>query len=175
MKRFGRIAAVMWVIGAPALFASVSDFDFTVDTKLQDKSESVKDHTQIKDESWAYTVLAQNKSARDYSDLEIRYIVFRKEAIPGSKSGGYKVERAEGSVKAGAIKAHGDYSFSTNAVHLIKSQLQGSWVYKSGAPVRRFDSLEGLWIRVYSGGKQIAEFTSPQGLDQKELWDAPTQ
>ena len=95
MKRFGRFAAVMmWVIGAPALFAGVSDFDFTIDTKLQDKSESVKDHTQIKDESWAYTVLAQNKSARDYADLEFHYIVFRKEAVPGSKSGGYYCRQA---------------------------------------------------------------------------------
>jgi len=176
MKRFGWFAVVMWVIGAPALFAGLSDFDFTSEAKVQDRSVSNKSDRQIRDERWAYNVVVWNKSAKDYGKLEFRYIIFRKQAMAGSKSGGYKRVRSTGSVKASLeLKSHDKFTFTTDAVDLKKSQLQGGWTYANGAPPRTYDGLEGIWIRVFDGDKQVGEFVSPQGLDQKERWDAPTE
>jgi hypothetical protein len=51
---------------------------------------------QKQESHWAYEVTADNKSVRDYADLEFRYIIFRKQALIGNKSGASKMVRKGG-------------------------------------------------------------------------------
>jgi hypothetical protein len=128
---------------------------------------------QKQESHWAYEVTADNKSVRDYADLEFRYIIFRKQALIGNKSGASKMVRKGGVAKVAAVAAHGRFSFTTEPILIEKSQLSGGWVWGNGANPRDWDVLAGIWIKVFSGGKQVGEFTSPQGLENREKWDKP--
>lgn len=160
------------MIMAHADLSSFSDFDFTVQPKVQDKDSKTVGDKQKQDAHWAYDVTADNKSARDYTDVEFQYIIFRKEALVGNKSGASRMVRKTGSAKAPAVAAHGRFNFTTEPVLIEKTQLAPGWRYRNGANPRDFDSLQGIWIRVLAGGKQVGEFTAPSDLGNREKWDA---
>jgi hypothetical protein len=167
--------AIPLVICAYAdLSSSFSDFDFTVQPKTLGKESKVVGDKQKQDANWAYDVTADNKSTRDYADVEFQYILFRKQALIGNKSGASRMVRKTGSVKAPAIAAHGRFTFTTESIMIEKTQLAPGWHYRNGANPRDYDSLQGIWIRVLAGGKQIGEYTSPADLGNREKWDAPS-
>ena len=108
--------ALPLMVLAHADLSSFSDFDFTVQPKTLDKDSKTVGDKQKLDAHWAYDVEAENKSARDYADVEFQYIIFRKEALIGNKSGAAKIVRKTGSAKAPAVAAHGRFSFTTDAI-----------------------------------------------------------
>ena len=158
---------------AYADLSSFSDFDFTAQPKVQDKDSKTVNHEKVQQANWAYDVTADNKSARDYTDVEFQYIIFRKEALIGNKSGAAKMVRKTGSTKAPAIAAHGRFTFTTDTILIATTQLAPGWHWRNGANPRDFDSLQGIWIKVFAGGKQVGEFTAPNDLGNREKWDAP--
>jgi hypothetical protein len=168
------VVAIPLLIIAHADLSSFSDFDFTAQPKLQDKSSKAVKHEQVQQENWNYDVTAANKSANDYANVEFKYIIFRKEALVGNKSGASKMIRKTGSIKAPAVAAHGRFTFSTEPIMIEKTQLVGHY-WKNGANTRDWDSLAGIWIKVMVGGKQVGEFTSPADLGNREKWDAPSK
>jgi hypothetical protein len=155
--------------------SSFSDFDFTAQPKLQDKDSKTVRHEKKNEETWAYDVTAENKSARDYADVEFQYIIFRKEAMVGNKSGASKMIRKTGSAKAPAVASHGRFTFTTDTILIEKTQLAAGWHWRNGANPRDWDALAGIWIKVLSGGKQVGEFTAPSDLGTREKWDAPAK
>jgi len=165
--------ALPLVICGYADLSSFSDFDFTAQPKVQDKNSSTARHEQVTKVNWVYDVTADNKSARDYADVEFQYIIFRKEALVANKSGASKMVRKTGSVKSPAVAAHGRFTFTTEAMLIETTQLTGGYMWRNGANPRTFDSLQGIWIKVLAGGKQVGEFTSPADLGNREKWDAP--
>ena len=166
------MVALCAVMLAHADFSSFSDFDFTAQPKLQGKEAKPAKHEQVEQENWAYEVTADNKSAKDYADVEFKYILFRKEALIGNAAGASKMVRKAGSTKTPAVAAHSRFTFKTEPIMIQKTQLIGRrWA--SGANSRDWDVLEGIWIKVFAGGKQVGEFTAPQGLASKEKWDGP--
>jgi hypothetical protein len=171
LKRFA--VALSLMIFAHADLSSFSDFDFTAQPKVKDKDSKTAHHEKIQQVNWVYDVTADNKSPRDYADVEFQYIIFRKQALIANKSGGSKIVRKTGSVKAPAIAAHGRFSFTTDPMLIETTQLTGGYVWRNGANTRDFDSLQGIWIKVLAGGKQVGEFTSPADLANREKWDAP--
>jgi hypothetical protein len=164
--------ALPLMILAHADLSSFSDFDFTVQPKIKDKDIKTSNHEKVNRVNWVYDVTAENKSARDYADVEFQYIIFRKEALIANKSGAAKIVRKTGAAKAPAVAAHGRFTFTTEAMLIETTQLMGGWTWKNGANPRDFDSLQGIWIKVFAGGKEVGEFTAPKDLGNREKWDA---
>ncbi len=169
MKRLA-LLAILFGIRSVA-FAELSDFDMTAEGKMMEQSVSTESDKKKTSQEWAYDVTMVNKSAKDYGNLKIKYIIFIKDAKEGGKPGDTRLVRKQGETTADAIKAHAKFAFQTNKVEVKKTQLQGGWTYVNGARPRAADSLAGIWVRVYDGDKQVAQFSNPPTIQTREKWD----
>jgi hypothetical protein len=150
--------------------AAPSDFDVKADPKCLAKDKTISGIEKITTEQWVYNVTIENKTARDHTDLDIKYVVYASDVQPGSKAPP-KVIRKTGSSKLAAIKSHTKSAFTTEPIDLVKSQLTQGVMYGSGARPRANDTLEGIWVRIYKGGELLAETAKPPALTTKESWE----
>jgi hypothetical protein len=166
----GLRTALLFVVLTTAVRAAPSDFDVKAEPKCLAKDTTRTSIEKTTTEHWVYNVAIENKSARDYADLEIKYVVYAADVVPGSKAPP-KVIRKSGSTKLSAVKAHTKTNFTTEPIDLVKSQLLQGVTYGSGARPRANDTLEGIWLRFYKDGEMIAEVARPATLTQKETWE----
>jgi hypothetical protein len=120
-------------------------------------------------EHWVYDVTIENKTFKDLSNLEVKYVIFFTQEQLGVKAAPTKRQQS-GSFTIDSIKSHEKKSFSTNPVELNKSNLVGNWIYSDGAKPNAQDKVVGLGVRVYQGGQVFAEFANPSTL-LREKWE----
>lgn len=178
MKTFIRTlsaVSILWLCSnALRADAGNSGFGFTVaQKKLGATQQNRSRHTTETKEEWAYKVTIENKSFKDVANVEIKYITFMKPDPEGTKvlTGQIKLKRKQGETNAPLIKNFDKFSFTTDSVVLIGTQLDAGWVWMSGANPRSKDALKGLWLRMFVDGRQVAEFIDPPGLKEKETWE----
>ena len=111
----------------------------------------------------------ENKTFKELTNLEVKYVVFFAQERLGVKAEPTKRQQS-GSFSIDSLKSHEKKSFSTNPVELSKSNLVGNWIYSSGAKPNAQDTLVGLAVRVNQGGQQFAEFANPSTL-LREKWE----
>ena len=119
-------------------------------------------------EHWVYDVTIENKTFKELSDLDLKYVVFFTQERLGVKADPTKRQQS-GSFSIDSLKSHEKKSFSTNPVEPNKSNLVGHWHYESGAKPNAQDTLVGLAVRVYQGGQQFAEFANPSTLLREKV------
>ena len=120
-------------------------------------------------EHWVYDVTIENKTFKEISNLDVKYVIFFRQEQLGSKAAAAPRQQA-GSFSIDSLKSHEKKSFSTNPIELNKSNLVGNWIYSSGAKPNAQDTLFGLAIRVYLNGQLFAEFANPSNL-LRERWE----
>jgi len=119
-------------------------------------------------ERWSYDVTIENKTFKDLSGLEMKYVIFFKQEKLAVKDAA-TTKRQSGSITIGLLKPHEKKSVTTNSVELDKTQLVGNYYYPDGGRQKAQDTLGGLWVRVYQNGQQLAEYANPSTL-MKEHW-----
>jgi D-arabinose 1-dehydrogenase-like Zn-dependent alcohol dehydrogenase len=152
--------------------AADSDFEtHCVAKKLDEKVNqgSGEGSKAVAKEHWAYDVAIENKTFKDLSDLELKYIIFFNHERLGVKAAP-TLQRQTGTFAIGSLPSHQKKSFSTEPVTLSKANLVGHYHYASGARPNAQDTLSGLWIRIYQHGQQIGEYANPSTLT-KQLWE----
>jgi hypothetical protein len=120
-------------------------------------------------ENWVYDVTIENKTFNDLANLELKYVIFFNQEHLGKKEGP-KAMRQTGSVTLPLLRSHEKKSFTTDGVELTKAHLIGEYHYPSGAKPNAQGTLTGLWVRVYQGGQQFAEYANPSTL-MREKWE----
>ena len=150
-------------------------FGFTIQPKKLDGEIKNSGDETVSNEHWAYNVTLENRCFRDVQNLEIKYIIFMKQDIPGEKTviGHITLKRKEGSTRIAAFKNNDKFSFTTESMEIRGTQLSGGYFWASGASPYSKDALKGLWLRVYAEGKQVAEYVNPPTLTSKEHWETP--
>ncbi len=113
-------------------------------------------------EHWVYDVTIENKTIKELTNLDLKYVIFFKQEQSGVKAAPTPRQQ-NGSFSLDSLKSHEQKSLSTNPVELNKSNLVDHWHCESGAKPNAQDSLVGLAVRVYQGGQQFAEFANPEG------------
>lgn len=152
-------------------FAGNSDLEIhcvakRIDQTMNRASDGGANRTQ---ERWAYDISIENKTFKDLTGLEVRYVVFLTREKLGEKTAPAP-ERQKGSFTIDLLRSHDKRMFTTDAVELKKSNLVGNWIYTSGAKPNAQDALIGLAIHVYQNGQLLAEFANPSNLS-RENWD----
>jgi hypothetical protein len=120
-------------------------------------------------EHWAYDVSIENKTFKELTNLDVRYVLFLTREQLGVKAAPTP-EREKGSFSIDILKPHEKKTLTTNSVELSKSNLVGNWIYPSGAKPNAQDSLVGVAIRVYQAGQSFADFANPSNL-AREKWE----
>ena len=162
--------AVLLLASLPALaLPSPYSFDFKVEKKkLEGTRSKTLEHT-VTNEKWCYSVSIQNQSFKDVPNIDIKYIVYFKKQEEGTKIS--KEKHKAGTSSDAMLQNNGNFSFETDPVQLVKTQLDGGFYYVTGANPRSRDSLTGIWIRLYQGGTMIGEYADPPSLTTGN-WDA---
>ena len=119
-------------------------------------------------EHWVYDVTIENKTFKELTNLDLKYVIFFSQERLGLKADRTKRQQS-GSFSIDSLKSHEKKSFSTNPVELNKSNLLGHWHYESGAKPNAQGTLVGLAVRVYQGGQQFAEFANPSTLLREKV------
>ena len=126
-------------------------------------------HVTRAKEHWAYDVTVENKTFKDLSGLEMRYVIFfNKEKLAARDAAASR--RQAGSLTIGSLKPHEKKSFTTDAIELDSARLGSNYYYADGGRQKAQDTLGGLWVRVYQDGQQVAEYANPSTLT-KERWE----
>jgi len=136
-----------------------------VDQTMKKASDGGANETK---EHWVYDVTIENRTFKDLTNLDLKYVIFFKQEQLGVKAAATPRQQS-GSFSIDGLKPHEKKSFSTNPVELNKSNLVGEWIYRSGAKPNAQDTLVGLAVRVYQGGQQFAEFANPSTLLREKV------
>ncbi len=163
MKLFRLLPALLLLTAIQAFAVPAPySFDFKVERKkLEGTRTSTLEH-KVSDEKWCYTITINNQSFKDVPNIDIKYIIYFKKETEGSKV--TKEKHITGKSSAAMLQNNGNFTFDTDSVELIKSQLDNGFYYVSGARTRSRDALTGIWLRLYQGGTMIGEYADPQTL-----------
>ena len=114
-------------------------------------------------------VTIENKTFKDLSGLEMKYVIFFKHEKLGGRDAATP-RRQSGSLTIDLLKPHEKKSVTTNSVELNNAHLAPNYYYSDGGRQKAQDTLGGLWVRVYQNGQQLAEYANPSTLT-KEHWE----
>ena len=167
------LAVAAFTFGAHSLSAEGGySFALVRESKKLGQENSQSMSTTRSKEDWAYKVTIENKSFKDAENIEIKYIIFMQPAQIGKREkGNMELVRNQGEEKVPVLKNFEKYSFVTQPVTRECTKLKAGWYYTSGASARAKDSLSGLWVRIFVGGKQVMESVEPPSLKTKEPWE----
>jgi hypothetical protein len=173
MKLSTRLLLFFLATGLPALAHAASySFDFKTEKKKVEGNRTVTLERTVTDEKWSYTVTIQNHSFQDIANIDIKYIVYFKKETEGSKVA--REKHKAGSTTVAVLQNNGSFTFDTDPILLVKSQLDGGFYYENGAKPRSRDSMTGIWVRLYQNGTMIGEYGDPPSLTNGK-WEADIQ
>jgi hypothetical protein len=166
--RFLLLLTAMWSTNVTI----AGNFDFEIhcfpnriDQSVKKVSDGGANETK---EHWIYDVTIENKTFKELTNLDLKYVIFFTQERLGVKADATKRQQS-GNFSIDSLKSHEKKSFSANPVELNKSNLVGHWHYESGAKPNAQDTLVGLAVRVYQGGQQFAEFANPSTLLREKV------
>ena len=166
------------LLGVMLLFACTVHADnlrieMKADKKRFDTSREKSETTFTSNEKWGYMVKLRNTAFKDLPDVSVEYQIFSKDEKMAATKGDVDHRRLKGTQKIGDWKSNAVSTFETEQMELTRSQLVGGYYYANRGSVKANDSLTGIWVRVMSAGKLVAEMTDPANLATKAKWDAP--
>ena len=140
-------------------------FPKRIDQSVKKASDGGTNETK---EHWVYDLTIENKTFKELTNLDLKYVIFFTQERLGVKADPTRRQQS-GNFSIDSLKSHEKKSFSTNPVELNKSNLVGHWHYESGAKPNAQDTLVGLAVRVFQGGQQFAEFANPSTLLREKV------
>jgi len=137
-------------------------FDVKLVKDRQGTTKTKQDSVTFSAEQWVYKVALTNKSTADADDLTVDYWLFLK-SDDGKIKSGPRVQQT-GTSKIGALKRAGLFQFQTKPVTLSKQQLDGDFYYPDGTKNKARDTLGGVAMRFFRGGKEVYAWATEPDL-----------
>jgi hypothetical protein len=175
MKTFIRLllAGIIFTV-SQGISRADAGYSFSFTTKQGHEGGTKKERfgETVKNQKWSYTVTIENKSFKDVSDIEIKYVVFSKQSALGDAVviGHEDLQRHDGGTTIKLLKNNDQVSFTTDGIMLTSVQFNDGYdYYGTGAK----GALRGLWLRVYVGGQMVSEYMDPPNLSSKQTFEPP--
>ena len=164
--RFLQAIAVV-VLTISGAQAALWDVDITATRLKSDQEKSRESNVTITTKEIVYKVTVQSRSFKPITDLQVKYMIFYADVQPGAA--GKPVETSHRGVETfSALDANKLITFDTKPLKLSVAELDSGWYYTSGAGSRARDRVTGVWIRAYSNGKLIGEYTNPSTVGKRD-------
>jgi hypothetical protein len=155
--------------------AEANNFGITVARKTADATvpKAVKSGEPLteKTETVFYQVTVANTAFKPSAALKAKYIVFVERQEIGEKAGSEQIEKIKGSADVKELKPREKETFSTSEIKLKEKGVTGNYIYTSGGRIRAKDSLAGVWVKLYEGETEVAEYVNPTTLSNKHKWN----
>lgn len=160
----------IFLLIASTVTAGLSDFDITaLREKLSQERGRVDGNTSVTTKEIRYRITIKSRSFKALNNVEVKYRVFYNDLQPGETDDGV-LQFKSGSEKFPLLGANGTVTVNTSPFSLTTEQLDGNWVYYSGAKRKSADRVVGIWIRIYADGAMSQEYCNPSTLSNKADW-----
>lgn len=121
-----------------------------------------------------YEVILNNTGDKDVPEVRVDYLMFLfRDKIGAKKRSDGTIERQKGSIELRTLKARSESRLPTKTFEMKETELAPGYVWslqEAGHEPDSEDSLEGIWVKVYSGDTLILESSRPESLMHKEPW-----
>lgn len=171
-----KITRILWVVTAVivsnATGAGNRDLEMhCAARKLAEKTNpgAGEGGKSVTKQDWVYDVTLENKTFRDMTNLEVKYVIFFSQQHLGKKEAP-ESKRRTGRLTLPLLRSHEKKVVTTDPTQLTKASLVGDYYFIDGAKIKVEDALTGLWVRVYQNGQQFAEYANPSTL-MREKWE----
>jgi hypothetical protein len=156
----------------PPAVAERLKIDISAERKRVEAGEAVTARDASKtSEKYVYEVKVQNRSFGDVPALDVQYLIFVERQKLGERKEKDTVDRITGSAKVEPLtRSTMVRTVPTSEIVLDRQVIVGDYYFLNGGRQKVADNVLGLWIKVFSEGKMIAEYTNPSTVT-KRGWD----
>lgn len=169
MKPFLYVLAVVLSLVSSG-HAALQDFDITATREKMSMDRGRQDGVMtVTSREIRYRIDVKSRSFKALDNVEVKYNVFYEDKEEGSKNAG-ALKAKRGSQSFEKVGANAAFSLNTDPFQLTTQQLDGDWVWASGASNKTADRVVGIWIRIYVGGELKQEYCNPSTLTKKADW-----
>jgi len=124
--------------------------------------------------SESYKVKVTNQTPVHWTNLHVRYVIFRLAGVPGSAPpANYTPTHATGTVTLSDLPGQQDATVATDKIDLQEVSLAPGYTYGAGVPSKVADQIQGIWVRVYDDDNNLLqEWASTKEITKDNTWDA---
>ena len=81
------------------------------------------------------------------------------------------MEKVKGEAKIPVLKGRESNLFLTSEVKLHQQALDGGYYYVNGGQANASDSVLGVWVKLFNGNTEVAEYVNPGTMKTKFKWE----
>ena len=159
------------------MLAQAGDFLISMDRKKDGTGQVAKSGIELQtSQQWVGEIKVENLAFKPTAEIELRYILFVKRQDVKQNAEMDQMEQVKGTIKVGSLKGREKGTFLTSEVTLFQQQIKANWVYvdKSGKEIgkrKAEDAVMGVWVKLFSGEAELADYANPSTLKQKNKWE----
>ncbi len=158
------------LLAISSTFAGLQDFDVTATRdKVNMERGRESGNMTVTTREVRYRIDVKSRAFKPVENVEIKYNVYYEDNQAGSREPG-ALQAKKGSQKFDKIDANRAVSVSTDPFELTTQQLDGNWVWTSGASNKSSDRVVGIWVRILVNGELKQEYCNPSTLSKKADW-----
>jgi len=146
------------------LMTFAEDFQISVERKKTFMPEKGEKGVERSIHRWRGEIKIENKMKTPSSELVAKYIVFVNRQTLGQKARGDTFEQVKGAATVPAINKMEATSVVTEEVTLHRAHVSPGFHLTKGGQAITNDSITGVWVKLFSGEKEVAESTNPPSL-----------
>jgi hypothetical protein len=137
--------------------------------KLDEQKDRQGRNATVTTKEFAYKVTVENRSFKTIPQLQVKYMIFYADPKPGSNE--KPVESYHiGSETLPDLASNRTTTFETKPFKLEKEELDAGWYWTGSGKSRVKDRVTGVWIRAYSNGNLVGEYSNPTTVQKKREW-----
>ncbi len=158
------------MIAVSSTMAGLQDFDISATRdKVSMERGRESGNMTVTTREIRYRIDVKSRAFKPVDNVEVKYNIYYEDNQAGSRDPGTLQAKA-GTQKFDKIDANRVVSVSTDPFELTTQQLDGNWVWTSGANNKSADRVVGIWVRVYVNGDMKQEYCNPSTLSKKADW-----
>lgn len=162
-------------LGISAASAFAEDFRITVEprkTGLRPASAVSKQEgiAPAAAQTWSSEIKIENVGRQPSGQLHCKYVLYIKRQELGGKVGEEKTQEVPGEFDVSPLKRGAFFSANTNEVNLRQQSLSAGYYVKGGGQGKASDTVQGVWVKLFDGSKEVAEFVNPPTIKSKFQW-----
>jgi hypothetical protein len=149
--------------------AQLYDVQISSAPRKLDEQKDRSGNVTVTTKEIAYKVTVENRAFKTIPELQIKYMIFYVDPKPGSREKPIEAHH-KGSETLTNLASNRTTTFETIPFKLSKEELDAGWYWVGSGSSRLKDKVTGVWIRAYSNGNLVGEYSNPTTVSKKKEW-----
>jgi hypothetical protein len=163
-------ALLLFVAMATSAVAQLSDIQISASPrKLDEQKDRQGGKVTVTTKEIVYRITVENRTFRTIPELQVKYMIFYVDPKPESSEKPIEVYH-KGSETLADLASNRPATFETKPFKLTKEELDAGWYWVGSGSSRTKERVTGVWIRAYSNGNIVGEYSNPTTVSKKREW-----